>query len=101
MGRRRKVSTSTVATVDNSRFSWVKESAILKPAPKGNEDNGPTCVLTDAIVYDKDGKTMGNPLFVGEVGPMVVRGKLEIGNDADVLQSREYLAALVHLFDDG
>ncbi|KAK0626585.1 hypothetical protein B0T14DRAFT_510379 [Immersiella caudata] len=78
MGRPRKASTSTVATVDKVRFPWQKETSVLKSAPEGMEDDElPIFTLYDAVVYEKDGRTLGNPLFVDKVGPMVVRGRVE------------------------
>ena len=84
MGRRRRMSTSTVATVDENRSIWSKERDVLKPCQADIDDNEwPVYVLSDAVVYEKDGKTMGNPLFVNKVGPMVIRGRLEIEDDEE------------------
>jgi hypothetical protein len=79
-GHRRKVSNSTVATVDNSRTKWLPETAILKPLKNieanENSDQWPCFVLTDATVYLKDGKRMANPLLPD--GPFVVRGQVHV-----------------------
>ncbi|KAK0651873.1 hypothetical protein B0T16DRAFT_404879 [Cercophora newfieldiana] len=84
MGRRRKASTSTVATVDKVRFPWTKESSILKPVPADLfHGSWPIFVLHDAVIYQKDGQTLGNPLFLDQQGPMVVRGKLDFTTDSD------------------
>jgi len=82
MGRRRKASTSTVETIDKTSFPWTKETSILYPFSETLDDNSwPIFVLTDAVVYQKDGRTFGNPLFVDKVGPLRVVGKLEITED--------------------
>lgn len=78
---RRKVSNSTVDTIDNSRTRWLKETDILKPMPAdirtiALSSEWPCFVLTDATVYLKDGKRPANPLLPNQ--PWVVRGKLEV-----------------------
>lgn len=79
MGRRRKSSTSTVATVDQDPSSWTEELKVLKPYKPGILDNDwPMFILDDAVIYEKGGKTLGNPLLVHKVGPMVIRGTLEV-----------------------
>ncbi|KAK0720085.1 hypothetical protein B0H67DRAFT_484222 [Lasiosphaeris hirsuta] len=86
MPRRRGASNSTVATVDDVRHSWIKETSVLKPAPADVDDSEwPTFVLTDAVIYGPDGKTMSNPLF-SEKGPMVVRGNLELNDEAEITE---------------
>lgn len=77
MGRRRRVSSSTVSSTDLRKTVWAKETAVLKPVVAGEEL--PEFVLTDATIYAKDGKMLANPLFLNQstVGPVVVRGKLE------------------------
>ena len=37
--------------------------------------------MTDATIYQKDGKTLGNPLLVHVEGPLVVRGLLGVDED--------------------
>lgn len=86
---RRKVSNSTVATIDTSRTKWLKETDILKPLPleqrgEADSEDWPCFVLTDATVYLKDGKRLANPLLPNQ--PWVVRGKLEV----DVKEHRQY-----------
>jgi len=78
---RRKISNSTVATIDTSQTRWLKESDIVKPMPEdirgvANSNKWPCYVLTDATVYLKDGKRLANPLLPNQ--PWVVRGKLEV-----------------------
>ncbi|KAL2257035.1 hypothetical protein VTK26DRAFT_754 [Humicola hyalothermophila] len=80
--RKRRSSNSTVATVDDSRIRWTKESAVLKPVPRDVPDGQWPCyVLADATVYMKDGKTLANPLLVGLEGPFIVRGLLEVDDE--------------------
>ncbi|KAK1829642.1 hypothetical protein QBC39DRAFT_356086 [Podospora conica] len=82
MGRRRKSSTSTLASVDQPPSSWNKELAILKPYKPGSPDPvWPQFTLNDVVIYEKDGTTIGNPLLVDKVGPMVIRGRLEVDDD--------------------
>lgn len=87
-GHRRRVSNSTVATVDASRTKWRPETDILKPTPAefyDETDQWATFVLTDATVYTKDGKRLANPLLPD--GPFVIRGKVEV--DVENKQQRE------------
>lgn len=87
--RKRRASSSTVATVDDSRIRWTKESSVLKPVPGDLPDcDWPCYVLTDATIYLKDGKTLANPLLVHVHGPLVVRGLLEADEDV-VRENRE------------
>lgn len=86
---RRKVSSSTVATVDDSPTRWLKETDILKPMSEeirgaDSSHEWPCFVLTDATVYLKDGKRPANPLLPNQ--PWVVRGKLEV----DVKEQRNH-----------
>ncbi len=70
---------STVAAVNDQPIKWIRESAVLKKTPKGVHSDGWSCfVLTDAIVYRKDGKTMTNLLNIDLEGPLIVRGKLDV-----------------------
>lgn len=41
--------------------------------------------MTDAVIYQKDGTTLANPLLVHVEGPMIFRGKLEIDDDPELL----------------
>ncbi|KAK3685557.1 hypothetical protein B0T22DRAFT_465976 [Podospora appendiculata] len=84
-GRRsRRASVSTTATIDHSRIRWTKESSLLKPVGKHEDEaDWPCYVVTDAMVYHKDGKTLANPLYVGIEGPLIVRGKLEEPEEED------------------
>lgn len=61
--------------------------SILKPAASNNEF--PTFVLEDAVIYRKDanGKlVVANVCNVKLEGPLVVRGKLEVEDDELVLR---------------
>ncbi|KAK3327214.1 hypothetical protein B0T19DRAFT_156564 [Cercophora scortea] len=84
-GRRaRRASVSTTATIDLSRIRWTKESSLLRPVGADEEEaDWPCYVVTDAMVYRKDGKTLANPLYVGIEGPLIVRGKLEEPEEED------------------
>ncbi|KAH6641613.1 hypothetical protein F5144DRAFT_643045 [Chaetomium tenue] len=80
--RRRASSASTPADADPTQIRWAKESSILKPTPRDLPDNDWPCyVLTDATIYQKDGRTLGNPLLVHLQGPLIVRGLLEVDED--------------------
>lgn len=71
-----------MATVDQAPSSWTNELAILKPYPPGTiDDDWPMFTLNDAVIYEKDGKTLGNPLLVDKVGPMVIRGRFEVDEE--------------------
>jgi hypothetical protein len=84
MGRPRKASTSTVVTVDKVYFPWLKETSVLKSTTKDMDDEDcPIFLLHDAVIYEKDGRTLGNPLLLDKVGPMVVRGRIERRDDDD------------------
>ncbi|KAK3378515.1 hypothetical protein B0H63DRAFT_525738 [Podospora didyma] len=81
-GRKRKTSESTVATFEDVPHRWAKEVSVLRPTPLGLPDNDWPCyVLDDAVIYRKDGHTLANPLLVHLEGPLIVRGKLEVGDD--------------------
>ncbi|KAI1437522.1 hypothetical protein GGR50DRAFT_77837 [Xylaria sp. CBS 124048] len=79
--RRRAVSSSTVATIDQETVRFYKESSILKPVdPELHCDDWPCFLLLDATVYRRDG-TIVNQLHVDLEGPFVVRGRLELEMD--------------------
>ncbi|KAK3944171.1 hypothetical protein QBC46DRAFT_375569 [Diplogelasinospora grovesii] len=81
-GRKRRASNSTVATVDDTHIRHQREASVLKPTSANEPDSEWPCyVLTDAVIYRKDGKTLANPLHVDLEGPMVVRGKLEVDEE--------------------
>lgn len=78
-GRRRRASTSSVETVDNSQIRWRKETSVVKSVPKGTSlDDWPVFELQDAIVLNKDGETIENALHVSHRGPFIVKGNLII-----------------------
>jgi len=79
----------------------------MKPCPHGLPDNDwPILVLKDAVIYERDGKTLGNPLLVDRVGPMLVRGRIdptdEDGADENGVRSVQFceyrLPLLLHLY---
>lgn len=73
-----------MATVDKSHFPWTKEASILRPVQVSVSDNDwPTFVLYDAVIYEKDRQTFANPLFVDKLGSLVVRGRLNFDDDDD------------------
>ncbi|KAJ8130031.1 hypothetical protein O1611_g3598 [Lasiodiplodia mahajangana] len=58
-----------------------KESSVLKPVnPSVHSDNWPCFLLTDATVHVPDG-AMVSQLEVDLMGPLIVRGKLELEKD--------------------
>ncbi|KAK4670356.1 uncharacterized protein QC763_210970 [Podospora pseudopauciseta] len=69
-------------SVDHDSVHYVKESAALTSVELGpDEGEWPCFVLSDAIIYRKDGKTLANPLMVHSEGPLVIRGLLEIDKE--------------------
>jgi hypothetical protein len=57
----------------------MKETSVMRSIPSGMpSDDWPCFVLTDAVVYHRDGRTMANPLHADLEGPFMVRGKLEV-----------------------
>ncbi|KAI1406481.1 hypothetical protein F4819DRAFT_481593 [Hypoxylon fuscum] len=81
--RRRALSNSTVATIDQSVIQFYKEESILKGAPtRAHTDDWPCFELTDATVYHRDG-TLANLLHVDLEGPFIVRGRLQIEKDQE------------------
>ena len=81
-GRPRKDSDSTVASVDWTNIEYVPELSVLKPVASQNEF--PTFVLDDAVIYRKDisGRLeVANVCNVNLEGPLVVRGKLEVEDE--------------------
>jgi hypothetical protein len=86
-GRRRRISNSTVGTVDDRFVRWAKESNVVKPTlPTLASDDWPCWVLTDAVVYDKSGN-LANVLDVDLRGPFKVKGFLEV-DDKDQQEYR-------------
>lgn len=83
--RRRRGSSASIDSTDDRRRRWTRELAILKPVTPGTSDDlwPYFAVLTDATIYQKDGKTVANPLHVDLEGPFIVRGKLEPVEDGD------------------
>ncbi|EON98621.1 hypothetical protein UCRPA7_5840 [Phaeoacremonium minimum UCRPA7] len=78
-GRPRRASSSSVESVHAAHVKYVKESSILKSlSPSLHSDDWPCFVLNDAVVYQKDWRTLGNLLKVDQQGPLYVRGRLEI-----------------------
>ena len=83
-------SDSSVATVDEGRISYFKETAILHKKKAGlDPTKWPTFVLNDVTVYRQDGKTLANALYAELDGPFIVRGKLDI-EGAKQAQHRQY-----------
>lgn len=81
--RRRALSNSTAATVDETAIPYFKESSVLKKVPLAtHSDEWPCFFLVDATIYDKHGR-MANQLSVDLDGPFVIRGKLALDKDQD------------------
>ncbi|KAI1822000.1 hypothetical protein F4861DRAFT_516712 [Xylaria intraflava] len=81
-GRRRRASTSTVATIDQQdTVRHYKERSILKPVSADtHSDDWPCFLLLDATVHRLDGSLV-NQLHVDLEGPFVVRGRLDLEMD--------------------
>ncbi|GJN85926.1 hypothetical protein PLIIFM63780_009501 [Purpureocillium lilacinum] len=79
VGRRRRASTSSVESVDESQIRWRQEVSVVRSVPKDESpDDWPIFELRDAVVLNKDGKSLENALHVGIRGPFIVRGNLII-----------------------
>jgi hypothetical protein len=80
-GRRRRASTSSVDTEDESKVSWRQEKSVLRFNHSGVDPE--TCFeLKDAVVLNKDGQTMENALDVATRGPYIIRGTLLVEDPA-------------------
>ncbi|KAJ6438525.1 defective in methylation-7 protein [Purpureocillium lavendulum] len=78
-GRRRRASTSSVDTIDESQIRWRQEVSVVRSVPKEESpDDWPIFELRDAVVLNKDGQSLENALHVGIRGPFLVRGNLII-----------------------
>ncbi|QUC18546.1 uncharacterized protein UV8b_02787 [Ustilaginoidea virens] len=76
---RRRASTSSVETVDDSETRWRQESSVIRSVNKElPSDDWPIFELQNAIVLDKDGKNIENALLTGVRGPFIIRGHLVI-----------------------
>lgn len=77
--RKRRASTSSVDSVDDSDIRWRQEASVVRSVPKDVlSDDWPIFELRDAIVLNSDGHTLENALHVGIRGPYIVRGHLII-----------------------
>jgi hypothetical protein len=80
MGRPRKSSNSTVATVEAELIPYTSETSVLA-APKPEDDDwNITHVLENVAVYNKQGR-MANLLSVAFDGPFTVRGMIRVEKD--------------------
>ncbi|RFU34922.1 hypothetical protein B7463_g1400, partial [Scytalidium lignicola] len=87
-GRRRRFSTISVEGEGEAPpIHYVNESSVLKSVAKvPNPDDWPCFLLEDAVVYWKDGETLGNILDAELQGTYMVRGRLEVEKE-----NRKYL----------
>jgi hypothetical protein len=82
-GYTRRPSTSSVESEDTDGILWKQESSIVKSVPKDlPSDDWPIFELRDAVVLNKDGKSLENALNVVTNGPFIVRGHLYIDDSA-------------------
>lgn len=82
-GYNRRPSTSSVESEDTDAILWKQESSIVKSVPKDlPSDDWPIFELRDAVVLNKDGKSLENALDVVTNGPFIVRGHLYIDDSA-------------------
>ncbi|MDA4133702.1 MAG: hypothetical protein OK454_11360, partial [Thaumarchaeota archaeon] len=72
---------------EEARTKWARELHVLKRADSLNSDDWPCFVLTDAVVYDKDG-SVASLLQLDLRGPFIARGKLEV-EETDLQRHRE------------
>lgn len=83
MGRKRRSSNSTVATLDEDRIKYVEETSVLKLPSLDESDWDKTYVLEDVTIYGEDGQ-MADLLYVSFLGPVTVRGFIRAeGNQAN------------------
>lgn len=82
-GRKRRASTSSVETVDDTQIRWRHETSVVRSVPKDlSSDDWPVFELRDAIILNQDGQTIANALHAGHKGPFIVRGNLMIDDAA-------------------
>lgn len=82
-GRRRlrATSASTVDTVDEQSIKYMQEQQVIRPPAPGVPANDRPCfLLTEAIVYNKDGQ-MANLLHAELEGPFMIRGIMVVEPD--------------------
>ncbi|KAF4585738.1 defective in methylation-7 protein [Ophiocordyceps camponoti-floridani] len=78
-GRKRRASTSSVDSVDESQVRWRQEASIVRTVAKDlAADEWPVFELRDAVVFNRDGETLENALHVALRGPFMIRGHLII-----------------------
>ncbi|KAH6689589.1 hypothetical protein F5X68DRAFT_260251 [Plectosphaerella plurivora] len=77
MGRPRKLSNSTVATVEAELIPYTNETSVLDPPKEGDNYDDFIYVLEHVAVYDKHGG-MANLLSVAFDGPFTVRGMIRV-----------------------
>ncbi|EPE05731.1 hypothetical protein F503_08262 [Ophiostoma piceae UAMH 11346] len=65
---------------------YAPETSVLMPTKEASNVEWPGYVLSDAVVYRPDGKTMANALLINQEGPFIIRGRLEIDDDDDEVQ---------------
>ncbi|PFH59068.1 hypothetical protein XA68_12833 [Ophiocordyceps unilateralis] len=91
-GRKRRASTSSVDSVDESQIHWRQEVSVVRSVAKdAPSDDWPIFELRDAVVLNRDGQTLENALHVALRGPYMVRGHLIIDDPAQ----RSYLISRV------
>ncbi|RDA95764.1 hypothetical protein CP533_5130 [Ophiocordyceps camponoti-saundersi (nom. inval.)] len=83
-GRSRRASTSSVESIDDSRFRWRQEASVVRTIPSDvrSSDDWPIFELRDAVVLNEDGQTLENALHVAHRGPFRIRGHLIIDDPA-------------------
>ncbi|KAI9734471.1 MAG: hypothetical protein M1818_006860 [Claussenomyces sp. TS43310] len=88
MGGRKVPSTISDLRTSTARIrKSVGEEDILRPVSnKQHPDDWPCFLLKDAIIYRKDGKSIGNLLNAELDGPFTIYGTLEVGEGLDHLQ---------------
>ncbi|PHH76954.1 hypothetical protein CDD80_1082 [Ophiocordyceps camponoti-rufipedis] len=85
-GRKRRASTSSVDSVDESQIRWCKEASIVRTVAKDLAvDEWPVFELRDAVVLNRDGETLENALHVALRGPFMIRGHLIIDEPSQKL----------------
>ncbi|KAG7131110.1 hypothetical protein HYQ46_009755 [Verticillium longisporum] len=99
MGRKRRSSNSTVATVDEDTITYAKETSVLKLAVLDENSEEETYVLEDVTVYGKDGQ-MANLLSVYFDGPVVVRGFIKADEgQQNMFRKRTTKSAYIEITD--
>lgn len=95
--RLRRESSSSIETVGDGDVRWRQETSVVKTVSKGmSSDDWPIFELQDAIILNRNGKTVENALEVLTGGPFIVRGKLVIDEPSQKQHRKQFLQTKKH-----